>query len=498
MDASDAPRARAGTRTFTRYLATALLGAGIGAYLTYSLATSPEPASTKPPTAASAPTVADTAAATPATAEADLETAAGPPAQGEGTAVASLEKFATPPASSAATAPLDPVRPELPERIYKSVEIKRGDTLMDVMVKAGASRQEAHAAITALTVVFDPRRLRPGHQLNLIFEPPVDAAEEAPQAAKLISLAFDENVERQVLASLGPDGFVGQEIKHLLERRLNRAELTIEDSLYLAAERAGLPARVIIALIHLYSFDVDFQRDIQPGDTFELFYETFHSDDGGFARSGEILYASLRTGGTTLPLYRFEMNDGEIDYFNDKGHSVRKALMKTPIDGARLSSRFGRRKHPILGYTRMHKGIDFAAPTGTPVMAAGSGTVKFAGRKGGYGKYINIRHNSDYSTAYAHLSGYARGIRSGKRVRQGQIIGYVGSTGRSTGPHLHYEILRNGRQINPLGLKLPTGKKLKGEELAAFETERDRLAGLYQATPKVEDMAETEAQGSSE
>ena len=398
-------------------------------------------------------------------------------------------------ASSPAGAPLDASAPKLPERFNRSVEIKRGDTLMDVLVTAGAERREAHAAITALREVFDPRKLRPGHKLNLIFEAIEGSASEDDRTERLIDLSFDESVERRVLASLGNEGFKGLEIIHPLSRRMNNAKITIEDSLFLAADRAGMPAGIIIDLIHLYSFDVDFQRDIQPGDQFEVFYETFHTANGVFARSGEILFAALHTGGAILPLYRFEMADNDIDYFNDKGESVRKALMKTPIDGARLSSRFGRRKHPTLGYTKMHRGIDFAAPKGTPIMAAGSGTVKFAGRKGTYGKYIRIRHNSEFSTAYAHMSGYGRGIKTGKRVKQGQIIGYVGSTGRSTGPHLHYEILRNSRQINPLGLKLPTGKKLKGKEVARFKSIRDKIAADYAAmaeTPATAAAAKTE------
>jgi murein DD-endopeptidase MepM/ murein hydrolase activator NlpD len=200
------------------------------------------------------------------------------------------------------------------------------------------------------------------------------------------------------------------------------------------------------------------------------------------ARSGEILFAELRLSGVRHRLYRFKAEDRRAEYFDYKGRSAQKALMKTPIDGARLSSGYGRRRHPILGYTRMHRGIDFAAPRGTPVYSAGNGTVVRAGRNGSYGKYIRIRHNGRYSTAYAHLNGYARGLRKGRRVRQGQIVGYVGSTGRSTGPHLHYEILVGNRQVNPFRIKLPSGRRLGGRELKEFKAARDdieqRLAGL--------------------
>ena len=196
--------------------------------------------------------------------------------------------------------------------------------------------------------------------------------------------------------------------------------------------------------------------------------EKLHQKNGAFARWGDILYAKLTLSGKALRLYRYKSKRHGVGYFDERGRSAQKALMKTPINGARLSSSYGLRRHPILGYTKVHRGVDFAAPSGTPVFAAGNGVVAYAGRKGAYGKYIKIRHNGRYSTAYAHLRGFKRGIRRGRRVTQGQTIGYVGSTGRSTGPHLHYEIHVNGRKINPLRLKLPSGRKLKGAEFRNF------------------------------
>jgi len=248
---------------------------------------------------------------------------------------------------------------------------------------------------------------------------------------------------------------------------------------------------MIVELIRLYSFDVDFQRDIQPGDRFEVLFEAYYDERGELAKYGDILYAKLRVRNTDLPLYRFATKDGGADYFNKSGHSVRKALMKTPIDGARLTSGFGRRTHPILGYAKMHQGIDFGAPKGTPVMAAGSGVVEAAGRNGAYGKYLRIRHNSHYKTAYAHLSAFSRGIKRGARVRQGQIVAYVGSTGRSTGSHLHYEILVDGKRINPLRLSLPTGRKLKGVELVRFQAVHGSTKKLFAATPALTRLAES-------
>lgn len=370
------------------------------------------------------------------------------------------------------------VAPAQPHIERRTLKVSKGDTLMKVLLKAGSDRREAHAAVTALSSVYDLRRLMPGQTVTVAFRD----SDSADAAAQLTGVVLRVSPERDAVARLDDaGGFTGQEIERELETRPQRAAAQIDDSLYLAAQRAGVPAEIILELIRLYSFDVDFQRDIQPADSFEVLYESQYLENGELAQNGDILYARLTVGGTALPLYRYSTSDGLTDYFNEKGHSVRKALMKTPIDGARLSSRFGKRRHPILGYTKIHRGVDFAAPRGTPIMAAGRGTVEVAGWNGGYGRYIRIRHNGRYKTAYAHLTRIASGVKPGKRVRQGQVIGYVGSTGRSTGPHLHYEVHADGRQINPLGLKLPSGRKLSGNELARFQEERVRLDGVFAA-----------------
>ena len=374
-----------------------------------------------------------------------------------------------------------------PRDIEKTVAIRSGDTLMNVLVRAGLQRGESHNAIKALSKLYSPRRLRPGQELSLNIRSAMasDTADEKP-ATQLTALTLHPSVEEALEVRRDKAGkFVAKRIIHPLRAKQHRAAGTITESLFLTAKRTNLPTPVLLQLVQLFSFDVDFQRDIQSGDTFEVLFESNYTEDGALARHGDILFARLTLSGTEVPLYRFAMRNGEIDYFNVKGESVRKALMKTPVDGARLSSRYGRRKHPILGYNKIHRGIDFAARRGTPVMAAGDGKVEYAGRNGAYGKYIRIRHNSDYKTAYAHLKGYARGIQGGKRVKQGQIIGYVGSTGRSTGPHLHYEILRNGRQINPLGLKLPSGEKLRGKQLAKFKQRRDKLDIAFLNAPTI-------------
>ncbi len=372
---------------------------------------------------------------------------------------------------------------QLDSRYFVTVLAGKGDTLMEMLVRARVPRAEAHEVVTALRKVYDPRDLMPGQAIELNFSPD----REGGGPADLLGLNFEPSAERIVTVERTRDNrFKATEIEKKLSRKLVRAAGTIRASLYVDALKAGVPAAVVVEMIRAYSFDVDFQRDIQRDDAFEVMYERLYDSDGRHARDGDVIYAALSLSGATLRLYRYEPRKGVAEYFNEKGESVRKALMRTPIDGARLSSRYGRRRHPILGYTRMHRGVDFAAPRGTPVMAAGNGVIVSRGRNGNYGRYIKIRHNSTYSTAYAHLRRYARGMKRGKRVRQGQIIAYVGSTGLSTGPHLHYEVLVNGRRINPLKLRLPTGRKLRGRALNAFmkvkaETDR-RLAELPPAT----------------
>jgi len=381
------------------------------------------------------------------------------------------------------------VKPAPPATIERNVKITQGDTLISVIMRSGVGRPAAQAAVNALSTSYNPRHLRPGQALTLLFDPKIQVTKGHPA---LVQVAFSPSVDKEIRISLKDNGsFKSETINKPLSMKLYRAEGSISDSLYLAAKRAGVPSPVIVDLIRIYSFDLDFQRDIQRDDYFELLFEIFFNKRGEIAKYGNIQYAKLGVRKTELPLYRFVMFDGKSDYFNDSGHSVRKALMKTPIDGARLTSGFGKRKHPILGYRKMHRGIDFGAPTGTPVMAAGDGIVEVAGWNGHYGRYLRIRHNGRYKTAYAHLSKFRRGVYKGKRVRQGKIIAYVGSTGRSTGPHLHYEILVNNKRINPLRLKLPSGKKLKGKELAQFRRIRDKSSQMYASSPVVTQLAQS-------
>ena len=259
-----------------------------------------------------------------------------------------------------------------------------------------------------------------------------------------------------------------------LEKKEVVVKNTITNNLYSAAIKSGIEPNIIIEFARIYGFEIDFQRDIRKGDWFEIYYEKFLDEKGEVKDTGKIIYASMFVNSREINLYNFK-NDNDVGFYDINGKSVVKALMKTPINGARLSSSFGMRKHPILGFNKMHRGTDFAAPTGTPIMASGSGTVTRARWCGGGGNCVKIRHNSTYQTIYAHMSKFAKGVKEGKKVKQGQIIGYVGSTGMSTGPHLHYEVVVNGKKVNSQKLKLPSGKILSGDARRDFEIERIKI-----------------------
>tara|TARA_Y200000002_G_C22643105_1_gene647938 strand:- start:239 stop:1534 length:1296 start_codon:yes stop_codon:yes gene_type:complete len=265
----------------------------------------------------------------------------------------------------------------------------------------------------------------------------------------------------------------------ILEKELTKViaykESKITNSLYQTALGLNIKPNIIVEFARLYGFQVDFQRDIWKNDSFQIIYEEFLNKDGEIIETGNIIFANLSLQNQDLKLYRHEYEKNKIDYFDESGKSMRKTLMKTPINGARLSSSFGKRKHPILGFTKMHTGTDFAAPTGTPILASGDGLVVRAQWCGGGGNCVKIKHNRVYQTVYAHMSKFGRGIKKGARVKQGQIIGYVGSTGLSTGPHLHYEVIENGRKINSQKLKLPSGKILKGEKRKIFEVNKIKI-----------------------
>ena len=355
--------------------------------------------------------------------------------------------------------------------------VRRGQTFASVLDDAGASRVDAARAIAALDPQFSARDLRAGQELSIFIEtvPDFDADGQIINTQRLAGFSFRPDSERTLTVSRTGDTYRVREATQALRREWVRATGEVSSSLYLAALEAGATDRIVVELANILGFSVDF-RTIQRGDDFDIVFERFVNPRGETMRTGAISYVYFDGRGDPSEYYRFEDNDGIIGYYNSEGESARRLLMKMPLNGARISSNFGMRMHPVLNERRQHNGTDFAAPSGTPIYAAGSGIVERANRFGSFGNYVRIRHANGYKTIYAHLRGFARGIRAGSRVQQGQTIGYVGSTGRSTGPHLHYEVHRNGRPLNPMSLNLPTGKTLTDDELSAFEAVRDEIA----------------------
>ena len=365
-------------------------------------------------------------------------------------------------------------------QVERLVQVGSGDTLSDVLVRSGVEASDAVQAIEALRSVFNPRQLKAGQKVTVTFDKPPHGFGVGDFAK--VSLNADP-IRIVAAARTDTGGFAGMETKRQVSRQVAHYSGTIKSSLFESAQAAGVPVPVIVSMIRALSYDVDFQRDIQGGDAFDLMFEGFYDTKGKLVRHGDILFVGMTLSGTELALYRYEDSTGFADFYNGKGESAKKALLRTPVDGARISSGFGLRRHPILGFTKMHKGIDFAVPTGTPIMVAGDGVVEKAGFNGAYGNYVRVRHSSGYSTAYAHMSRITSGLRAGKRVNQGQIIGYVGTTGRSTGPHLHYEVLQAGKQINPMSIKIPTGTKLAGRELDRFKGAKREVETLLSRIP---------------
>ena len=307
-----------------------------------------------------------------------------------------------------------------------------------------------------------------GRKLSLIVKKLEDGTNS------IVNFVYPINNTTSVEIRKSQDKFLVKENILQLYKKEVVVKNVIKNNLYSSAVDSGIEPNIIIEFARIFGFEVDFQRDIRKGDWFEILYEKFEDDNNKVRDTGKIIYASMYVNGEEINLYNFKFKNDE-DYFDIKGKSITKSLMKTPINGARLSSSFGMRKHPILGYNKMHRGTDFAAPSGTPIMASGSGTVTRARWCGGGGNCVKIKHNSTYETIYAHMKAFAKGIKEGKKVKQGQIIGYVGSTGLSTGPHLHYEVLINGKKVNSQKLKLPSGKILKGEQRKQFELDRIKI-----------------------
>ena len=352
---------------------------------------------------------------------------------------------------------------------YKEVNyvIKNNDTVEKILKQFKIKNED----IRNISLKLKARKLSniySGRKLNLIFKKLEDGSNT------IINFVYPINNTTSVEIRKYQNDFLLKENILKLYRKEVVVKNVIKNNLYSSAVESGIEPNIIVEFARIFGFEVDFQRDIRKGDWFEILYEKFEDDNDKVRDTGKIIYASMYVNGEEINLYNFNFKNDE-EYYDIKGKSITKSLMKTPINGARLSSSFGMRKHPILGYNKMHRGTDFAAPSGTPIMASGSGTITRARWCGGGGNCVKIKHNSTYETIYAHMKAFAKGIREGKKVRQGQIIGYVGSTGLSTGPHLHYEVLVNGKKVNSQKLKLPSGKILKGDARKQFELDRIKI-----------------------
>ncbi len=346
------------------------------------------------------------------------------------------------------------------EKKYNKVliTVKKGQTFSKILDDISLKNEKKFEIINSINQLFNLKKLNIGQKILFYLNNEEEIRKikiELDYKTDLI-VEIDKDIKTKIL-----------ELETIFDTASN--EFLIKNSLYSDGKINGIPDEILIKLIQLFSFDLDFQRDIVKDTLVSVSYQIIYVEDKSNSYYGDLEYAKISVKKNELEYFKFITDDGYKDYFNREGKNVKKSLLKTPLDGAKLSSNFGMRKHPILGYNKMHKGIDFAAPIGTPVYAGGNGVIEIAARNGSYGKYIRIRHNNGYKTAYAHLSGYKKGIGKGIRVNQGEVIGYVGSTGRSTGPHLHYEIIYQDKQINPMTLKLPSGKILENDEFKRFE-----------------------------
>jgi len=364
---------------------------------------------------------------------------------------------------------------------YKTVSVSDGDTLVEILTDNGAFKTDALEIVAALKPHLPTSSLKEGQKVTFALVPALrDGAQVmVPNTVELaigpnqrLTIERDERGKYALLTDIPSDDDADQ----------RRAQAKIKKSLYLAARNQGIPDNIIVDMMRIHSYDVDFQREVRIGDSFEVFYGDENS--GKKSKSGAVLFSSLTLSGNTKNYYRFKTTDDNIvDYYDDRGRSAKKFLIRNPVNGARLTSGFGMRLHPILRYRKMHTGVDLAAPRGTPIKAAGNGVVIKKGGASGLGNYIKIRHANGYMTAYAHMSKYGPGVKLGKRIRQGQIVGYVGSTGRSTGNHLHYEVLLNKKPVNPMRIKVPTGRQLTGKMLTLYKKQKTKIDTLRRNAP---------------
>ena len=352
------------------------------------------------------------------------------------------------------------------------LKVRNGDSIQRILYDQKISPSEVNNVLNALRREYNFGTLRNDQKVYLIVK-----REKNGNFVSRLTVNIDNITSVHVF--LNKDNvYETKRVTKILTKKNHLIETTIDRGIYRTAKQSGIENSIVAQFARLYGFEVDFQRDLKKNDKIKIFYERYLDDDGVSQRTGNIIYSEISNVEKNIILYRYEYPNGAIAYFTPEGKSIEKSLMRTPINGAKLSSRYGFRIHPILGYNQMHQGTDFAAPIGTPVMASGAGTVEYSGWKGGYGKFISIRHSPVYQTNYAHLQDYAKGIRRGAKVQQGQVIGYLGSTGSSTGPHLHYEVVVNGRKENSQTLKLPSAAPLEGNNKNFFEIQKRNIDNL--------------------
>ncbi len=358
---------------------------------------------------------------------------------------------------------------EIDFTLVQKYYLQEGETFTGALKQADLEDDEINDVVNIISKKIDLRKLKVGTL--------IETYTKSINDKKIINeIIIYPDIEKKIYVKKVNNKFVAGEDKKKLFSKLKLYEVEIHNSIYESLKKIDTPDEIIMEFVQLYSFDIDFQRDIRKGNKIKIFFEIYTDSQNNYIKSGNINFSEISLDDESYELYRFQSEGDEfVEYFNSDGKSATKALMKTPINGARLSSGFGMRKHPILGYNKKHQGVDFAAPAGTPIMAAGTGHIEFVGNNGGAGKYIRIKHLNGYKTSYSHLSKYASGIQKNVKVRQGQVIGYVGNTGMSTGPHLHYEVIFNGKRINPMKMKLPSGKQLKDKNLKTFLAEKERI-----------------------
>ena len=379
---------------------------------------------------------------------------------------------------------------ELEEDQVIEHRVKSGDTMLKILFNIGASEDDISDIMSEMKKVFNPKAISVGDIVSIKYRLKIgyDTAKAETDnnvARKVIinSVGFTPSFEKKYVVTRQAAGkYSAKEVEIKLDRHISKYVGVIKNGLFVDGVESGISPNSMMNMINFYSYDVDFQRDIRSGDKFEMLVESFYNEDGKKVKDGNILFSSLTLQGRKIDIYMHKI-DGRFEYFDAKGQSTRKSLLRTPINGARVSSGFGLRRHPVLGYSKMHKGVDFAAPSGTPIFAAGSGTIVYYGVKGGYGNFVQIKHNSEYSTAYGHASRFVKKLHNGAKVKQGDVVAYVGSTGRSTGPHLHFEVVYKGAAINPAKVKATSGLTLSGKELARFKNSKAEIERYLRDIP---------------